>query len=65
VILKQGETGLTTAQLCRQHGITEEIYNRWKAKYRGMDGATLSRARYAALFYLNSINRAYNEFTVQ
>jgi len=23
-ILKQGEAGLTTAELCRQHGITEQ-----------------------------------------
>ena len=32
-ILKQGEAGLTTAELCRQHGITEQTYYRWKAKY--------------------------------
>ena len=31
-ILKQGEAGLTTAELCRQHGITEQTYYRWKAK---------------------------------
>ena len=36
-ILKQGEAGLATAELCRQHGITEQIYFRWKAKYGGMD----------------------------
>jgi transposase-like protein len=28
-ILKQGEAGLTTAELCRQHGITEQTYYRW------------------------------------
>jgi hypothetical protein len=32
-ILKQGEAGLTTAALCRQHGITEQTYYRWKAWY--------------------------------
>jgi transposase-like protein len=32
-ILKQGETGLSTAELCRQHGISEQTYYRWKAKY--------------------------------
>ena len=32
-ILKQGETGLTTAELCRQQGITELIY--WKASTVG------------------------------
>jgi putative transposase len=26
-ILKQGEAGLTTAELCRQHGITEQTYS--------------------------------------
>ena len=26
-ILKQGEAGLTTAELCRQHGFTEQTYN--------------------------------------
>jgi len=25
-ILKQGEAGLTTTELCRQHGITEQTY---------------------------------------
>jgi putative transposase len=25
-MLKQGEAGLTTAELCRQHGITEQTY---------------------------------------
>ena len=36
-ILKQGEAGLSTAELCRQHNITEQTYYRWKAKYGGMD----------------------------
>jgi|SRR6202790_4207650 putative transposase len=36
-ILKQGEAGLGTAELCRQHGITEQTYYRWKAKYGGME----------------------------
>jgi len=31
-ILKQGEAGLTTTELCRQHGITEQTYYRWKTK---------------------------------
>ena len=36
-ILKQGDNGVKTAELCRQHGITEATYYRWKAKYGGMD----------------------------
>jgi putative transposase len=44
-ILKQGEAGLTTAELCRQHGITEQTYYRWKAKYGGMDVSEARRLR--------------------
>ena len=36
-ILKQGEAGLPTSELCRQHSITEQTYYRWKAKYGGME----------------------------
>lgn len=36
-ILKQADGGMKTADLCRQHGITEATYYRWKAKYGGMD----------------------------
>jgi putative transposase len=32
-ILKQGENGLKTAELCWQHGITEATLYRSKAKY--------------------------------
>ncbi len=44
-ILKQGEAGLTTAELCRQHGITEQTYYRWKAKYGGMDSGDAKKLR--------------------
>jgi putative transposase len=32
-ILKQGQAGLGTTDLCRQQGISEQTYYRWKAKY--------------------------------
>ena len=44
-ILKQGEAGLTTAELCRQHGITEQTYYRWKAKYGGLEVSETRRLR--------------------
>lgn len=31
------EVRLPTAELCRRHGITEQTYYRWKAKYGGME----------------------------
>jgi putative transposase len=44
-ILKQGEAGLTTAELCRQHGITEQTYCRWKVKYGGMDSGDAKKLK--------------------
>src|SRR5436309_6325566 len=44
-ILKQGEAGLTTAELCRQHGISEQTYYRWKAKYGGMESGEAKRLK--------------------
>ena len=44
-ILKQGEAGLTTAELCRQHGIAEQTYYRWKAKYGGMESGEAQRLK--------------------
>ena len=36
-IVKEGEAGRKVADLCRTHGITEQTYYRWKAKYGGME----------------------------
>jgi putative transposase len=44
-ILKQGEAGLTRAELCPQHRITEQNYYRWKAKYGGMDSSEAKKLK--------------------
>lgn len=36
-ILKRADSEVKTAELCRQHGITEATYYRWKAKCGGTD----------------------------
>ena len=36
-ILKQAENGVKTAELCRQHGISEQTLYRWKGKYGGLE----------------------------
>ena len=36
-ILKEGESGAATPDLCRRHGISEGTFYRWKAKFGGMD----------------------------
>jgi putative transposase len=36
-ILKQAELGAPIAELCRQHGVSEQSYYRWKKLYGAME----------------------------
>ena len=36
-ILKQGEAGRAVTELCREHGVTQATYDRWRSKYGGME----------------------------
>ena len=36
-ILKEQETGVTVAELCRKHGVSSPTFYKWKAKYGGLD----------------------------
>jgi putative transposase len=36
-ILKQHEAGVKTADLCREHGISEATFYNWKSKRGGLD----------------------------
>jgi putative transposase len=36
-ILKQAELGASIPELCRQHGVSEQSYYRWKKVYGGME----------------------------
>ena len=35
-VLKESEAGAKTAELCRQHGISETTFYKWKDKYGGL-----------------------------
>ena len=32
-ILRQGDSGVPVVELCRQHGISEQTYYRWKKRF--------------------------------
>ncbi len=36
-ILKQAEVGVPVAELCRQAGISEQTFYRWKKQYVGLE----------------------------
>jgi putative transposase len=36
-ILKEHHAGLSAAELCRKHGISDATFYKWRSKYGGMD----------------------------
>ena len=44
-ILKQGEAGRAATELCREHGVTQATYDRWRSKYGGMEVSDMKRLR--------------------
>lgn len=44
-ILKEHEAGLNTAELCRKHGISEQTFYNWKAKYGGLEVSEAKRLK--------------------
>jgi putative transposase len=44
-ILRESEAGLGTEELCRKHGISQNTFYRWKAKYGGMDVSEAQRLK--------------------
>ena len=44
-ILKQGEAGVKTADLCREHGISPATFYGWKQKYGGMEVGEAQRLK--------------------
>ena len=44
-VLRGQEAGSTTAQVCRRHGISEQTFYRWKAKYGGMGPSDAQRLK--------------------
>ena len=36
-ILREQESGVATAEVCRRHGISGATFFKWKAKFGGMD----------------------------
>ncbi len=44
-ILREVEAGKPMAQVCREHGVSEQSVYRWRTKYGGMDVPDLRRLK--------------------
>lgn len=44
-ILKQNESGVSVAELCREHGISQATLYKWRAKYGGMDASMIKEIK--------------------
>ena len=44
-VLKEGEAGVPVKELSRKHGICDQTYYRWKAKYGGLEVSAARRLR--------------------
>ncbi len=44
-ILKQAEADSPVPELCREHGISNATFYKWRAKYGGMDASLMARMK--------------------
>ena len=44
-ILQSADAGMKVGDICRQHGISEATYYKWKSKYGGMEASDLKRVK--------------------
>jgi len=44
-ILKQNEQGASVADLCREHGMSQAMFYKWRSKFGGMDTSMIKRMK--------------------
>jgi putative transposase len=43
--LNQAEAGTPVAELCREHGMSDATFYKWRAKFGGMDVSMMARLK--------------------
>ena len=44
-ILRQAEGGVPVAELCREHGMSNASFYKWRAKFGGMDASMITQMK--------------------
>jgi putative transposase len=44
-MLKQNENGIAVADLCREHGLSQAQFYKWRSKFGGMDTLMIKRMK--------------------
>ena len=44
-IVKQAGSGVPVADQCREHGMSNALFYRWRSKYGGMDASMMKRLK--------------------
>jgi putative transposase len=44
-VLREQEAGVSTAEVCRKHGVSTATFYKWKAKFGGMDVSDAKRLK--------------------
>ena len=44
-ILKESEAGVSNADICRKHGISDQTFYKWRAKYGGMQVSDVKKMK--------------------
>ncbi len=44
-ILKEGQAGISTQELCRKYGMSDASYYKWRAKFAGMEVSDVKKMR--------------------
>lgn len=63
-ILKETDSGMKVAEVCRKHGISQPTYYNWKSKYGGMSVSDLKRVKELEA-ELSKLKRMYAEMAME
>lgn len=63
-ILREGESGVPVAELCRKHGMSNATYYAWRSKYGGMDVSAMAELR-ETKSELQRLKRMYADLAMQ